>query len=206
VVDSLGHIWLRTSMPAFTTFGRDMPVWGMLAYGTFYGIFAYVLYRVVRAGADRRRLRIAIGAMLLYNLAMEPLLIALHLYVYYGRQPMSVLGYPAFWPVLNVTGIVLAAAVAATRRKWFAGGRAARALLLVPVCVAGGSIASGLPVFTALNTRAPGDAGLWAGALITIAVGLVVMEAAVRMQIPQAAAAPAAPVPVREPLPVHSAV
>jgi hypothetical protein len=183
VVDCLGHIWLRTDIPAFTTFGREMPVWGVLAYGTFYGLFSYLLYRIASRGGSRQQLRVAIAAILAYNLAMEPLLIALRLYAYYGPQPMSVFGYPAFWPVVNVTGIVLASLVLVKQRQWFAGRRAALALLVVPVTVAGGSIASGLPVFSLLNGGAsPSRFALWIGALATIALGLLIMEGAVQAQ------------------------
>jgi hypothetical protein len=183
-----------------------MPVWGMLAYGTFYGIFAYVLYRMARRGAGRQRLRTAIAAILAYNLAMEPLLIALHLYTYYGRQPMTVFGYPAFWPVVNVTGMTLASLVLVTQRQWFAGPGAALALLLVPVAVAAGSIASGLPVFSVLNGgRSTSGIVLWVGALATISVGLLIMEGALRAQSAPASEAITPPVPVDDPAPVRSA-
>jgi hypothetical protein len=183
VVDCLGHIWLRTDMPAFTTFGREMPVWGVLAYGTYYGVFSYVLYQIASRGGSRQQLRLAIAAILGYNLAMEPLLIALDLYAYYGPQPMTVFGFPAFWPVINVTGMALASLVFVTRPQWFAGRRAALALLVVPVSVAGGSVSSGLPVFSVLNGGgSPSHLVLWSGALATIALGLLIMEAAVQMQ------------------------
>ena len=201
LVDCLGHIWLRTDMPAFTTFARPMPVWAVFAYGTFYGLFAYVFYRIARRGGSRHELRRAVIAVVLYNLVAEPVLVGLDLYVYYGPQPLTVAGLPMHGPFINVTGMVLASLVMVTQPNWFAGRRAALALLLVPACVVGGSLAAGLPVFTALNSGgSPSDPVLRVGAALTIALGTLIMECAIRAQTaPAAGAVPAATRPVREP-------
>jgi len=185
IVDSLGHIFLRTNMPAFTTLGRSIPFWGVLAYGGFYGTGTYLIYRFARRGADRRTLRTVVAAIVLANLVLEPVLIAVHLYTYYGRQPLRLIEFPVFWPFINVPGQVLGAMVLIKQPQWFSGWRVALGLLLVPVAVVAGSLASGLPVFSVLNASGrPSGALLSLAALITIVFGVLVMEGAVRALAP----------------------
>jgi hypothetical protein len=184
IVDSLGHIWVRSTMPAFTTFGRPMGVWAVLSYGGFFGLGTYLIYRTARGGGSRGDIRKVVWTLVAINLLIEPALIALHLYIYYGPQPLRIAQFPIHWAFINVSGMVVGSLVLLKQRHWFAGRRAPLGLALVPVAVAGSSVAAGLPVFSVLNGSGHvAGVVLWLGGVATILVSIAMLEGGTRAHV-----------------------
>ena len=93
---------------------------------------------------------------------------------------MSIGGFPLYWLFINTTGPILCAAILFAAGGYFTGWRALLVPFLPLVTDAGCSAAVGLPVYNALHV--PG-ASAWvtlAGALVSCAIGLVILDALAR--------------------------
>jgi hypothetical protein len=195
MIDVLGNIWVRSDLTVFTTFGRPMPVWAILAYGVFWGFQPFALHLLAERGFTVRTYRLGIAACFVLNLLIEWPILQTDIYLYFGRQPFKIFGFPLLWLFTNCTGMVLVTVAIHTRRQFFTGARTALALLVPVVLVPAGSLASGLPVFSALQSPAAPDAVLWLTAVVTAAIAITIIELGGRTLARSAggAAVPSAP-------------
>ena len=192
MVDVNGSLYIRSDITVFTTWGRDMPLWGLFAYSLYWGYFPFVLSRRAEHGLSMADYRWIILGGFVLNLLIEIPPLSLGLYEYFGPQPFEVLGLPLHWLTLNCASAVAIAAVVTRGRELFRGARAVWAALLAIVLVPAASMGTGLPVFTALNAPDTSDVVIWASAVITIAIGLAVIEACGRLMTTARPAAPSA--------------
>jgi hypothetical protein len=177
MVDVLGYVWVRSDLTVFETFGRQMPLWAVLAYSVYWGFQPYVIAQLAERGMTLRTFRICIGACFALNLLLEWPVLNTAIYTYYGNPPFEVLGFPLHWLFINGAGVVGSATVAAKRPQWFQGRRVGY-LLLVPVIVTPAmSLASGLPVFSALQSS-PGTPAVitWIASIITMIIAAVIID------------------------------
>jgi hypothetical protein len=211
MVDVLGNIFVHSDLTVFTTFGRPMPVWAILAYGVFWGFQPFALHLLAERGFDMRTYRLGIAACFVLNLLIEWPILQTDIYLYFGRQPFEIFGFPLIWLFINCTGMVLVAVAIHTRRPFFTGARTALAVIVPVVLVPAGSLASGLPVMSALQSPAAPDTVLWLTAVVTAAIAMTIIELAGRTlarsaggaAVPPAsrrAQAPEQDVPVRVPV------
>jgi hypothetical protein len=177
VVDVLGYVWVRSDLTVFETFGREMPLWAILAYSVYWGFQPYVLVQMAERGMTLRTFRICVAACFALNLLLEWPVLQTDVYTYYGNPPFEVLGFPLHWLFINGAGVVGSATVAATRPQWFRGWRVGY-LLLVPVIVTPAmSLASGLPVFSALQSQAGTSAVItWIASIVTMVIAFVIID------------------------------
>jgi hypothetical protein len=213
VDDILGLVWHpRIHQDTVLNTISPIPMWGLPTYIIFFGGIPWLLLRELRRGRfTLRAFWIGVALTFAADLAIELPLLQTNLYVYYahGAVPMSVARFPLYWLLINTTGPIFCAAILFGAPGYFAGWRRALLILLPVVADASCSIAVGLPVYTALH--APGASGLvrWCGALVSIGIGLVVLDAlsrwilartaALRGGVASAAAAPALPAAAAEP-------
>jgi hypothetical protein len=179
MLDVLGPLWHpRPGQDvAIETFG-PAPLWGLGIYTVFFGGGTYVMYRLLERGVTRRGLWIGIAAFWAVNLAVELPLLQAGLYTYYGYRdpPMSVGGLPLFWLVVNCGSPVAGACLLRAMPRFVAGWKVVRALLIPMTLYGAFSLASAWPVFSAAHVRdAPGVLD-WGAALLTIAIGVTIID------------------------------
>ncbi|HEY1966388.1 MAG TPA: hypothetical protein VGH89_00465 [Pseudonocardia sp.] len=178
VADLLGGIMhpRHGGWTVFATFDRPMPAWVVIAYGLFFGLVPLVVLELMRGGDPRSRLRRSIGVIFAANLLIELPVLASGMYVYYGAQPLFVLGlFPLHWLVINATGVAAIAVVLHRLGDRLRGARAVL-LLVLPAMAQASALSVGVPAFSLYNS----DAGLgwkWVGALLTVLLGVVALRA-----------------------------
>jgi hypothetical protein len=191
MVDVLGLLWhpVIGQWVAIDTF-RAAPWWGVFVYSICFGGLPYLMWADFRAhGLTRRRAWTWIGLFWVVDLAVEVPILASGLYDYYGEPPMEAFGLPLYWLFMNIAGpletaVLLLAFPMLTRGRWLLG------LLAVPVSLdVTGSVLTGWPVFSALHAQASMPVK-YLCALITVAIGVITLEATIRYGIRARTAAP----------------
>jgi hypothetical protein len=161
-----------------------VPMWGLPTYIIFFGAIAFVFLRELqRRGLTLRAFWIGIAITFVVDLALEmPLLWADGgLYQYYGDTPMTVARFPVYWLLINTPGPILCATILYTVPGYFRGWRAPLVVLVPFVADAACSIVVGLPIYTALHAPAAGGAVTWGAALLSCAIGLLLLDAFARL-------------------------
>jgi hypothetical protein len=166
----------------FETMG-PIPQWGLPTYIIFFGGISYVLLVELRKLTfTPRAFWIGIAITFVLDLLIELPLLHFGLYTYFGYSdvPMSIGGFPIYWLFINTTGPILCAAILFAAPDYFMGWRAPLVVFLPLVTDTACSAAVGLPVYNALHT--PGASGwlLWGGAIVSCAVGLVILDGLAR--------------------------
>ena len=156
----------------------------------FFGAATYLFLQIMRRGVSRKRFWIGVGALMAVNLGIEIPLLPTHLYYYYGYHtpPMTVAHLPLYWLFLNVGGPLLAAAVLLAGESLFTGRRMLVAALVPMTSYAAYSVAAGWPIFTALHAPHLAQGFVWGGAVLTIAIGALLLD---RLAVFVASRAPA---------------
>jgi len=181
VDDILGLVWHpRIHQDTVLNTIGPLPMWGLPTYIVFFGGIPWLLLR------ELRHVRFTIkafwiGVLLTFaaDLLIEIPLLQTHLYVYYanGTVPMSIARFPLYWLLINTTGPILCAAILFAVPDYFTGWRKPLLILVPAAADAGCSIVVGLPVYSALHAPGATDLARWAGALISVVVGLVILDA-----------------------------
>lgn len=180
LVDVLGHCYFPADgLIAYTTFGRAVPVWVVLAYVVFFGGLTYLQVLWLRRGPSHRAMWAAVGIFWVLNLLLEVPILASGLYAYYGDQPLVIGGFPIIWLVINSLGSLFAAVVI-TRLSWFFTGVRQRLLVLVPFTTYMASWVVTMPHFAITNTDAPMSVRT-AAAIVSLALGLVTIDVLIRI-------------------------
>jgi hypothetical protein len=181
VDDILGLVWHpRIHQDTVLNTIGPVPMWGLPTYIFFFGGIAWLLLRELRRGRfTLRKFWAGVGITFLADLLVEIPLLQTHLYVYYahGAVPMTIGKLPLYWLLINTTGPIFCAAILFAAPDYFKGWRAALIILLPVVADASCSIAVGLPVYTALHAPHAGTLAKWGGALLSCAIGLVILDA-----------------------------
>jgi hypothetical protein len=175
-----------------------IPMWGLPTYIIFFGALPFVLLRAIQARPfTLRAFWIGLGVTFVLDLLIELPLLQTDLYQYYGDVPMVIARFPLYWLLINSTGPMLCVAVVYAIPGYFTGWRRPLLLLVPVVTDAACSIAVGLPVYTALHTPSISTPVRWVGALISVGIGLVLLDAFARLILWKQAqlAAAAAPEP-----------
>lgn len=190
VVDVLGYVWVRSDLTVFTTFGRPMPVWAVLAYSIFWGFQPYAWWVLADRGLSRPLFRWMVVACFAVNLVIEWPILATGIYTYYGDQPFEILGFPLHWLFVNGVGVIATATVVVANRRWFTGWRVLMVVLVPPVATPGMSLASGLPVFSALHSSFDSLLVTSAGALMSATIAIVIIQQCTQLICSDGAPAP----------------
>lgn len=113
LVNVLGLVWFpQTGLQAvWGTLGRNVPLFGFLAYLWFLGGMTVIVYDRLRAGLTRKGVWIAYGIFVLAECALEIPGLNIGAFTYYGSQPFVVLKFPLWWAFVNATAPVVAGAL-----------------------------------------------------------------------------------------------
>lgn len=175
IADLLGHCWHPAiNIPAFTTFGRPIPLWVVLAYPPIYGGWTALVLWLLHRRFTRNTVWLGAGILFAIDAVAEIIWLRFELYTYYGYQPFRIGGFPVFWVLINGSACVAMAVVLARFPRWFSGWKAWFIVPMVPFAQFFG-LALGIPAFSLINTNLEGIA-VWAAAGLTIVLGLGVIE------------------------------
>jgi hypothetical protein len=110
------------------------------------------------------------------NIGFEAPAVLLHVYSYYGNQPLNLRGFPLWWAFVNpLTSIVPAALLAKLHQPLKRHNALPAAALLVPMSCGMSNGATAWPVWLALNGDVPGVV-TWIASGITLGLALFVVR------------------------------
>jgi hypothetical protein len=170
----------ENSLAFFRGFGRTIPWYVPLGYAWFFGGSAYLVYRVIEAGASAQLIWTLFAVTAFVDWLAVSICEWLGLSAFYGNQPFHLLGSPLWFSFCDATGgFVLGAALSifvphlkGPRRLW---------LLILPSFTYASTLGSTTaPVSLALNSG--WSAGLiWAGGAATMALCMIAIHAVAYM-------------------------
>jgi hypothetical protein len=182
LVDLLGHCYFpKDHNIAYTAYGYSVPWWVVTAYVAYFGGLTWLSSELLRSGVTRQRMWAIIGAVWVLNLILEMPPLANKVYVYYGDQPFMVGGFPLNWLVINALGSLFAAVLVTRFASFFTGPRQLL-LVAVPYATYFASWAAHMPLFGTINADVPGPVR-WVAAAISAVLGLIAMDALVRLGV-----------------------
>lgn len=193
MVDVLGLLWHPTigQWVAVDTF-RAAPLWGLFVYAICFGGLPYfMLADFRRSGFTKSRAWTWIGVFWLVDVAVEIPILASGLYDYYGAPPMEVFGLPLYWLFMNIAGPLETAVALLLFADRLRGWRVLGVLALPVTLDVAGSGMVGWPVFSALHAQA-GTGVKYLAALVTVAIGVAMLEATIRFGAARSTPDPAA--------------
>jgi hypothetical protein len=160
VVDVLGMCWFPriNQWVGLEVFGRPIPLFMWPVYSWFVGGQAFLFWRAFQRGMTRDRLWRWWLILMGINVALESPGILMHVYRYYGAQPLNPWGLPLWWLAVNATMPIVAAFIVHKLFTHLTGARLLLIVALVPMADGATNGAIAWPVWTALNTRL----GFWA--------------------------------------------
>lgn len=182
IVDVLGLCWHPRpgQWVALHTFG-PVPLWGLGIYIIFFGGMTHVLLQQARRGITRKQFWIGVLAFFAADLACELPILHYGLYHYYGQPPFELMGLPLYWLFINTPGPLIDVALLLRAPQFFRGWRMLLIPLLPMTTDAIGSVGAGWPIFSALNTPDSTVALKTGAALLTAAIGLLLIDALSRV-------------------------
>jgi hypothetical protein len=103
IVDVLGLVYMKEqgAVHTFTIAGRTMPLYICFVYTWYVGGIGYIAYRLFERGVTRKQLFAIWAVVCGIDIALELPGILVHTYLYYGKQPWSIGGYPLWWGFVN---------------------------------------------------------------------------------------------------------
>jgi hypothetical protein len=163
---------------AFTAFGRHIPLYLAFIYPAFIGWGSFLGWGMIRRGASSRSLLLLCAWFFAGDAVIEIVGVRLHLWAYYGHQPLTIARWPILFGVLNGVIPLLGGALLAAIEKRVPGWRRPIALALaVPSAYAGIYAAAGWPTWAALNAHVP-RAVDWAAGCASIAICALIAQSA----------------------------
>jgi len=171
------YMFERGAFTLFTIAGRGIHLWAPFGYGVYIGSTVYAFYRLtLNPTTTRRTFWIACALVMCLNLAIELPATRMSLYEYFGPQAFNFTGFPLYWlfsnlPAAATSGVVLGRVPELTR-----GWRVLSVPILVPSFFIGGEFFVQWPAFAANGASGSGYLLSYAGALLTIAIGITVLR------------------------------
>lgn len=163
----------------FTELGRPIPLYLAFVYPFFIGWGSYLAYRLIDRGAGARTMLRCGAAFVVLDAVIEIVGIRTHVWRYYDHQAFTVLGWPAYFGVLNGAIPVLAGSLAAVLHpRLSAAGRVLVLPTIVPTAYVGIYAVAGWPTWAALGSNV-GRGVVWLAGAITIAYCVAIVRCVV---------------------------
>ncbi len=169
MLDMLGHLhWADDLTPVYTNFGITVPLLIPLCYVAFLGLQAYFCYFVIKNGAKLKHFMMLLAMGIITDAVMETIGINLGVYVYYGYQPYTFLGFPYWWGFINSASFVTVGAILAFAVPRLHGWKQLLILLSAPYGMAATYFTVGWVHLLAHNSGLPEWARLIAATVMMI--------------------------------------
>lgn len=185
----------------FTSFDLPQPVWVMPAYIVVFAGPVIFMYEGLARKASLRQIFKFAGITAFTTWFFETLMINLHLYSYWGKQPTNLLDYPvyiSFMEAAQITGFAIL--VALLSRRATKKIHLTAVFVLFPANFAFTTLGAGFPALIALNSSP--DASmllLWVGAIASVGLAAATLWWTGRLLIHDQETAAATPAPPTTP-------
>lgn len=169
-------VWWAENGPAplYRAYNISVPTWMALAYPWFIGGMGYWAYRQFNDGMTPTKLWKLYFFGWFANMVLEiPALQLGNIYTYYGNQPFVILGFPMWMAFTNTLMPILVGAALHSLDDILKGPRALLVLAIVPMCTSAAEIASGWPIWFALNSGMT-SVGTHVAALVVLGLSLTI--------------------------------
>jgi hypothetical protein len=175
VVDVLGLVYLkeRNALGTFTVLDRTMPLYICFVYPWYVGGLGYLCYRLFQRGMTTRALFALWGIVGVVDVLLESPGIILDTYLYYGKQPFDIWGFPLWWAFVNPVMPMLAGALILRVKPHLPGWKLAAVILFIPMADAIANAAAGFPMWIALNQTDVSYVWTYLAGFITLGLSLL---------------------------------
>jgi hypothetical protein len=161
----------------FAAYDVRIPLFLTLSYTAEIGLGALAVWRLLRGGGGPAAIFKVWLVVALGDVVLETPALWLHVFYYYGPQPLDLWGMPVYWAVLDgalgiLPGVVIYLCGDWARKAW-------HQLVLValfPSSVAFFYAGAGWPIWTLMHTDLP-EPWIWAGSLVTAALTYLFVRA-----------------------------
>jgi hypothetical protein len=174
IVDVLGLVYLKEqgAVHTFTVLGRTMPLYICFVYPWYVGGLGYLAYRLFDRGITMRALFGLWAVVGVVDIALETPGILLHTYLYYGRQPLDIWGFPLWWGFVNPVMPMVAGALIYKLRPHLSGWGLLAVIPCIPIADGVANAAAGWPMWAALNQTDVSYVWSYLAALVTLGLSL----------------------------------
>jgi len=174
IYDVLMCVWYPQygQVPLFRNFDISVPLWLLPAYAWYISGQGYFMYRQFQKGLSVQRLWMFYLLFYVSDLVLEAPGLMLHIYDYYGPQPLKIFGLPLWMAAANAVMPILLGITYKSLGHILRGWAIWMAAPLVPVIIGCSQISTGWPTWFALHS----GQGLWFTSLASfITIGLSAM-------------------------------
>jgi hypothetical protein len=175
IVDVLGLVYMkeRNALGTFTVLDRTMPLYICFVYPWYVGGLGYLCFRLFQRGMSTSRLFALWAVIGVVDVALETPGIILHTYLYYGKQPFDIWGFPLWWGFVNPVMPMLAGALILKAKPHLTGAKLAAIILFIPMADGVANAAAGFPMFIALNQSDVSYVWTYLAGFITLGLSLL---------------------------------
>jgi hypothetical protein len=176
MLDHVGHLRWADNLqgPAFSNFGLDIPLLIPPCYALFMGLEAYWIFTIIQRGITVRQFFLMFAAVGVSDAIMEHPGVILHVYEYYGSQPLEFYRFPFYWSFTN--GAAIATIAVMMHFAWpLVKDKGWQRLAILPLGIIGttmGEFGTGFPVFLAINANMATWLQ-WAVGVLTVPLAIV---------------------------------
>ena len=153
IVDVLGLVYLKeeNAVGTFTVLERTMPLYICFVYPWYVGGLGYLAYKLFERGITMKALFGLWALDFVVDIALESPGILAGTYLYYGKQPFDIWGFPLWWGFVNPVMPMLAGALIYKLRPHLTGWRILGVVPLIPMADGLANGATAWPMWIALN-------------------------------------------------------
>lgn len=170
----------ENSLALFCAFERTIPWYVPLGYAWFFGGSAYMVWRVIGAGASVARIWQLFAATVFVDWLAVSICEWLDLSAFYGNQSFHLFGSPLWFSFCDATGGFVLGAAMAVFVPFLQGARRLCLLLLPSFTYASTLGSTTAPVSLTLNSGWPAPF-VWAGGAATMAMCMVAVHVIAQM-------------------------
>lgn len=177
IYDIMGSVWYPADLhgSTFHAFGISIPWWLLPAYGWYIGGLGFLVYKVLqRPDVERKRIWQLYGLFWLANFALEMPGLNLHVYEYYGNQPLKLFGFPLWMSMSNAVMPIVLGALVNQLEPILRGRRSLLIVPIVPMVIGSCQISVAWPMWLALNAGQPGIVAQFA-AIVCLGFSLTIV-------------------------------
>ncbi len=154
IVDVLGLVYLKEedALGTFTVLDRTMPLYICFVYPWYVGGLGYLAYKLFERGITVRGMFALWALDFVVDIALESPGILAGTYLYYGKQPFDIWGFPLWWGFVNPVMPMLAGALIYKIKPHLTKSWQLLAVIpLIPMADGIANAASAWPMWIALN-------------------------------------------------------
>jgi hypothetical protein len=175
MVDILGQVYLKElhATGTFTIYDRTMPLYICFVYPWYVGGLGYLAYKLFERGVTTKMLFLLWATDFVVDIFLESPGILANTYLYYGKQPFNIWGFPMWWGFVNPVMPMLAGAMIYKLRPHLdSPWKLAAIIPCIPLADGMANGATAWPMWIALNQTEQHWVFTYAAGFITLGLAL----------------------------------